>query len=44
MEMYMIKEKKILNILKTNNAKIVDIVKDKSAGNEYVSLTYFVSK
>lgn len=44
MEMYMIKEKKILNILKTNNAKIVDIVKDTSAGNKYVSLTYFVSK
>ena len=44
MEMYMIKEKKILNILKANNAKIVDIVKDTSAGNEYVSLTYFVTK
>jgi SAM-dependent methyltransferase len=44
MEMYMIKEKKILNILKANNAKIVDIVKDASAGNEYVSLTYFVTK
>lgn len=44
MEMYGVKKREIMNLIKKNRGKIIDIQEDGAAGEEWISYIYYITK